>query len=430
VVANPSLNIDLGELPDEDERLYASAHLAHVACGGHAGDVESMARAVERCIRHGTRLGAHPSFPDREGFGRRTLDLSPDALADAVQAQCAALREAAQAGGATVESVKAHGALYHAANQAPALAQALVRGAVAALGTAFSLVGPARGSLAEAARAAGLRHLREGFADRGMASDGTLLPRGTPGALVTDPAHAAAQARRLLEAGGVDTVCVHGDTPGAVEIARAVRTALDEAAVGLRPFGDGALRFRLAAGVDRGALLDTLRSLQDVQDVVFGEEEGAVYFHPLHPPGGVARAVAGAPVRAPGQGGPARVVRVRYDGPDLAEVAARCGLRPDEVCALHSAPGYQVVSVGFLPGFAYLGELDSRLALPRRASPRPRVPPSSLAIAERRTAVYPFASPGGWHLIGTAVDFQPFDVQRGAALRVGEMVRFEQVGPP
>lgn len=220
------LNVDLGEMPDEPEALYEHAHLANVACGGHAGDEASMRRAVELCIRHGTRIGAHPSYPDRAGFGRRPMALSPSGLGATVAEQCVWLVRVARSLDRPVGFVKPHGALYHAAREHAEVAAALVAGAREALGGGVTFVGPARGELAEHVRRAGLAYAREGFADRATRADGTLVPRTEPGALIADPAQAAERARTLASSGEVDTICVHGDTPGAVAIARAVRAAL------------------------------------------------------------------------------------------------------------------------------------------------------------------------------------------------------------
>lgn len=222
----PWLNIDAGELDDEPDLLYAIAHGVNVACGGHAGDRASMRRVIAACALHATRVGAHPSYADREGFGRRATATTPDALDALVAAQCAALDEAAREVGARVVHAKAHGALYHAASADDTTARAFVAGVRRALGD-VAIVGPAASALAAAAREAGVAFVREGFADRGVRADGSLVPRGEPGALVTDPARAAARAIELAMSGAVDTVCVHGDTPGALAIARAVRDALD-----------------------------------------------------------------------------------------------------------------------------------------------------------------------------------------------------------
>lgn len=221
----PLLNVDGGELDDEPAELYALADVVHVACGGHAGDESSMDRVARACASAGTRVGAHPSYDDREGFGRRAREVAPLELETQVAEQCARLQAVASRAGVAVVSAKPHGALYHAAHADEATARACVAGIVQALGT-VPVVGLAGGALERAARAAGAPYQREAFADRGVRADGSLLPRGEPGALVEDPAVAAARARALSARGDVDTLCIHGDTPGALTIARAVRDAL------------------------------------------------------------------------------------------------------------------------------------------------------------------------------------------------------------
>ncbi len=223
----PTLNVDLGELEDEPADLYRVATQVNLACGGHAGDAASMARALALAAAAGVAVAAHPSYPDREGFGRRTLRIEPAELAASVEAQCRALRALADARGIAVRIVKPHGALYHDLGARPELAEAFLDGVARALGAPLAVVGPPGSPFARAVRARGHAWVDEGFADRGYSADGALLPRGAPGALKHDPAEAAAQALRL--APSVQTLCVHGDTPGAVDIARAVRGALERA---------------------------------------------------------------------------------------------------------------------------------------------------------------------------------------------------------
>jgi UPF0271 protein len=220
------LNCDVGELPDEPAALWALAHRVNIACGGHAGDADTMREACRRARVHGAKVGAHPSYPDREHFGRMPLALPLEALQATLEAQCGALRDAAREVGVEVTHLKPHGALYHAADREDALARAVVSAMVRALST-VALVGPPGGALARAAQDAGVVFLREGFADRAYGPDGTLVPRGTPGALLTDPPSVVAQVRCFVASGRYDTLCVHGDTPGAVALARAVRAALD-----------------------------------------------------------------------------------------------------------------------------------------------------------------------------------------------------------
>lgn len=227
-VPNVVLNVDGGELDDEPEELYALADVIHVACGGHAGDDVSMDRVVRACARAGTRVGAHPSYEDREGFGRRAQKVEQSVLTASIEAQCRRLDAIARAAGVTIVSVKPHGALYHAAHADPADAIACVDGVARAFGpnADVSIVGLAGGWLQRAAGDWKLRFEREAFADRGVRADGTLVPRGEPGALIEDPIAAAERARALAASGDVDTLCIHGDTPGALAIARAVRAAL------------------------------------------------------------------------------------------------------------------------------------------------------------------------------------------------------------
>ncbi len=413
------LNVDAGELADEPEELYALAHLVNVACGGHAGDDASMDRVIASCMPSGTLIGAHPSYDDREGFGRRAVAMDADALERLVHDQCARLARRASVAGATVRSMKPHGALYHAAGADAALARAVVAGAVRALGPAVAIVGLAGSELMKAAEAAGQEGWVERFADRGVRPDGSLVPRGEPGALVTDPTVAAVRAADVATASDARTLCVHGDTPGATVLARAVRRVLDVVAP-VQAFGDEAWRWSIAATADRRALLAALRAMPGARDVVVTEAHACVIgarpdLRRLAP-----LAESAAPPRA-------HTIRVRYDGEDLAAIAGHAGLSQDEVVALHAGRTYTVSLVGFLPGFAYLREVDPRIAVQRRATPRARVAAGAVGIGAGYTGIYPCASPGGWNLVGTALDVPPFEPAAEAALALGDRVRFEPV---
>jgi len=233
-----SLNLDLGELPGEADELYSLATTVNIACGGHAGDEASMARAAALAVRAGARIVAHPAYPDREGFGRKKIAIAPRDLEESVRAQCSALRRAVLAAGGRVHSVKPHGALYHEAARDAAIAEAVIEGARAGLLVdSIDVVGSPGGALLDRARALGCGSLREGFADRGYREDGSLVPRGEPGALLPDPDACAAQAVLLARTGSFETLCLHADTAGALLNARAVRRALE--AEGLLSIGGG-----------------------------------------------------------------------------------------------------------------------------------------------------------------------------------------------
>jgi UPF0271 protein len=221
----PTLSADLGEgSPGEDE-IWPLIHRANVACGGHTGDDDSMRAAAALAARHGVILGAHPSYPDREHFGRRSMQMSPDALRASLHAQISALSFFAP-----VHHVKPHGALYNDAYKDRALAGVVV----SALDPSIALVAPDHSEMAAAARAAGIRVIREAFADRRYEPDGSLTPRSIPGSTLTIE-EASAQAALLAREGIViardgsrvrmafDTLCIHADMDAALERLRAIR---------------------------------------------------------------------------------------------------------------------------------------------------------------------------------------------------------------
>ena len=241
------LNADLGEGGSGDAALLGIVTSANVACGFHAGDPAVMDRTVAAAARAGVALGAHPGYPDLRGFGRRPMSASPEEVETDVLYQVGALLAFARAHGARLVHVKPHGALYNQAALDEELARAVARGTARA-GRDLILVGLAGSqAMRRAAEAEGLRFAAEAFADRAYNDDGTLRSRGLPGAVITDPETAARQAVAIARDGRVrsaegaevrlraDTLCVHGDTPGAVANARAVGQALRAAGIALKP---------------------------------------------------------------------------------------------------------------------------------------------------------------------------------------------------
>lgn len=240
------LNADVGEGFD-DAPLLAVLTSASVACGGHAGDERTMAETVEAALRVGVSIGAHPSYPDREGFGRRDLDLDREELRRSIREQVLALGCVVERAGARLAHVKPHGALYNRSARDRGVAETVVR-AVAGVDPRLRVVALAGSALVAAARDAGLVAVEEGFADRRYAADGSLAPRRLAGALIEDATDAAEQAlgivlrREAVAIGGArvavraDTLCVHGDTPGAAAIARAVRSRLEGAGIEVAPW--------------------------------------------------------------------------------------------------------------------------------------------------------------------------------------------------
>lgn len=238
------LNADVGESfgrwqLGDDAALLPHLTSANVACGFHAGDPLTLRRTCELAVEHDVVIGAQVGYRDLAGFGRRFIDVPAAELEADVLYQVGALDGIARAAGGRVAYLKPHGALYHAVQRRTHVARAVLRAVVAfnhAHGTALSVLGQPDTTFLDFAEEAGVGAVAEGFADRGYLSDGSLVPRSEPGAVLSDPADAAAQALSLARSGSVRSLCVHGDSPNAPVLAAAVREALTRAGVTVAAF--------------------------------------------------------------------------------------------------------------------------------------------------------------------------------------------------
>lgn len=241
------LNCDMGELPEAiadgtQEALMQCITSANIACGGHAGDGQTMRTTIEQAIRHSVAIGAHPGYEDRANFGRIERQLAPEEISASVERQLRALDDVAKKCGAHIVHVKPHGALYNQAARNREIARAIAIG-VRRWRTDVILVGLAGSLMLDEFRTAGFRTAAEAFADRRYEPDGSLRPRKFRDALLADPQQAAEQALRIVQHGTVlasngsslpltaQTLCLHGDTPGAPAIAAAVRRLLTDARI-------------------------------------------------------------------------------------------------------------------------------------------------------------------------------------------------------
>ncbi|HQF62757.1 MAG TPA: 5-oxoprolinase subunit PxpA [Anaerolineaceae bacterium] len=247
------INCDMGEsfgryTLGQDAQIMPLVTSVSIACGFHAGDPLVMQGTVRLAVEQAKAIGAHPGYPDLQGFGRREMMLAPAEVEALVLYQIGALAGMLQADGGELRHVKPHGALYNQAAKDPALAAAIAR-AVRRFDRELILVGLAGSALIEAGVEAGLRTAAEGFPERGYNPDGTLIRRGQPGAQIESPKAAGEQAVQLATAGiqflsggemrqvSVDTLCIHGDAPQALQIARAVNAALSSAGVVIAGLG-------------------------------------------------------------------------------------------------------------------------------------------------------------------------------------------------
>jgi len=244
-MASIDLNSDLGEGAGTEAALMPLISSVNIACGAHAGDPVTMRATLDLALARGVRVGAHPGYRDPESFGRRPLDLPAAVLAADLKEQIVTLQAMAEEAGSRLTHVKAHGALYNQGERDEPIADLIAR-TVAAIDRTLAVVATPGSAMARAAGRAGVRLIREGFIDRAYEPDGTLRSRSLPGAMVLDPARAAVQALGFVREGGVratdgsflalavDSLCIHGDSPGAVEIAQAVRAAFVAAGIAIR----------------------------------------------------------------------------------------------------------------------------------------------------------------------------------------------------
>lgn len=250
------LNCDMGESFGRwelgaDPEVMPHITSANIACGAHAGDPGTMRRTLRLARAHGVAAGAHPGFADLAGFGRREIPVTPGEVADLVIVQLGALLAMARSEGMGLAHVKPHGALYNMAARTPALADAIAR-AVASVDPSLVLFCLAGSPMLDAAARCGLQAAAEGFADRSYEADGSLTPRSVPGAVIHDVAQVVSRATRMVREAKVtardgsdvdlhvDTICVHGDTPGAAVLARALNEGIRGAGITIAPPGRAA----------------------------------------------------------------------------------------------------------------------------------------------------------------------------------------------
>lgn len=238
------LNCDMGEGVGNESLIMPFISSANIACGFHAGDESLMESTAALCLKHQVAIGAHPSFPDRENFGRTRMNIDPEFLSEMIVQQLLVMSKVCSGLGTRLNHVKPHGALYNMAAEDLKLARAIVN-AVKKIDSSLIFYGLSGSQMATAAEEAGLTFFHEVFADRTYTKSGTLTPRSDPDALIHDPATAAEQALRFAKAKGVlaegvhltlkaDTICIHGDGPDAVGFARAIHERFQEERIQIR----------------------------------------------------------------------------------------------------------------------------------------------------------------------------------------------------
>jgi len=445
------LNADLGELEDGSFDAAVMPHLSscNIACGAHAGNPDSMRRTIRLAKQHGVAIGAHPGYPDPENFGRLSMKFQTLELCDLIRDQILLLKRIAAEEGAEVEHVKLHGALYNdlAFDYDRSLA---VSKTIVEIDPELRFIVFSNAETARAAEDAGLVAIHEVFADRAYTDDGRLKPRSEPGAVIYDESECLNQAVRLVrgEAGlPVDSICVHGDNPSAIQFVSKLRNFFEQQKMLVQPagklefsfwpLGERALLAKLPPRISTSthrkirALQLVLDEFEGIQELVPCYAELKVDFDPAVVSFDQLKGhIQSLELSLADLPEPRYIeVPVVYDGEDLGRVAELSGCSKEDVIRLHSDPTYRVYMLGFSPGFAYLGGLKPTLATPRLETPRVRVPAGSIGIAGNQTGIYPIASPGGWNIIGRT-DLKLFDpdAEKPFLFEAGDEVRFVPAG--
>ena len=399
-----NINCDLGEGLGNDAELMPYLHSCSIACGGHAGDANSVRKTIRLAIDYDVHIGAHPSFDDRQNFGRLSVKVSRVDLTASLVRQIKLVRDECLTQGVKLHHVKPHGALYNLMCEDQQL-QAAIEDAVCEVDPELPLYAPPFFTSKR------LRVVSEGFADRAYTSTGRLRPRGAEGAVIEDVNTALAQTQAL----NCETICVHGDNPAALEIIKHLTQRLIE----IVPYGADAWLINWSQKIHPDILWAVLAAKKTL------EENFAVrcvhaycsllVFHPDK--NEIENAIASSTITT--ISGKVHEVTVDYQ---VAAFAQQVNLSEQQVIDLHSAPEYLIYFLGFLPGFPYLGGLNPRLHLPRLAQPRQNIAAGSVAIGGAQTGIYPQSSPGGWHVIGQT-DFEMWPTQFAAGDRIKFIAR-------
>ncbi|NRA11605.1 MAG: 5-oxoprolinase subunit PxpB [Crocinitomicaceae bacterium] len=445
---NVNINCDLGEGLENDSDLMPYLHSCNIACGGHYGDAESMHASVKLALRFNVKVGAHPSFPDRENFGRKSMEISLDELKSSIRKQINDFDVVCKSLSVKMHHIKLHGALYNVAAKDEAVAQMVVY--VLEDFPEVKLYAPHNSALARCAESK-LEVCYEAFIDRFYEDDLSLVHRSKSNAVIESPKDSWAQLNAMLKTNSVtsihgitipiqaDTFCVHGDNEYALSILNFIDQQLSVLSPMTQPYGDSgvllswpkeirpeiynivrsadsliqnvlkneiietvityqSLVVYLKLGVDRSEVLNTIRGL-DLTAVDNQKSESFQWEIP--------------------------VCYASKFGSDLNELSKEINLTEKEIIALHSSKAYGVYFIGFLPGFLYLGGLPKEIHHPRKAIPSLTVPSGAVGIGGEQTGIYPMESPGGWNIIGqTPVKLFNVEASPPISIQAGDKVLF------
>ncbi len=453
------INCDVGEGIGNEEILMPYISACNIACGGHAGDVETMHEVVSLAKKYQVEIGAHPSYPDRENFGRVSMELASAELIKTIQEQISNLEEIVTLHDAKITHIKPHGALYNDVAKSSEKAQFFLN-AISTYKEKYKLYVPYNSVIETLALQQNFKVIYEAFADRNYNDDLTLVSRQKDNAILTEIGEIIPHVSRLKNEQKIqtisgekitlksDTFCVHSDTISAIEIVQQLHTHFNsenelskskfptykmygntgilltweakmtsEVLQKVLEYKEKVLNFRFKVILDVIQSNNSLLIIYDYNKLNFETLQ-----HLLE------RLFSLSSSKLPTQKRYCWEVPVCYDhffGIDLEEIAQKNKLSVAEIITLHTATKYEVFSIGFLPGFLYLGGLDKRLHMDRKSTPRMDVKKGAVGIGGIQTGIYPKSSPGGWQIIGNSpIHFFDVSNENPCFASAGDFIKF------
>ncbi|MGH1383130.1 5-oxoprolinase subunit PxpB [Kordia sp.] len=456
------INCDVGEGVDNEEILMPYINACNIACGGHAGDAETMHEVVALAKKYQVEIGAHPSYPDRENFGRISVDMASAEFIKTIQQQITNLEEIVALHAAKIVHIKPHGALYNDVAKSEEKAQLFLK-AISKYKGKYKLYVPYNSVIETFALQQNFEIVYEAFADRNYNDDLTLVSRKKNNAILTKIEEVIPHVSRLKNEQKVqtisnqkiilksDTFCVHSDTLYAIEIVQQLHSHFNAKNQLSKPtfpsytmYGDSGILLTWEAKMAAKVLNNVLEykekvlsfNIKVLLDVIQSNNSLLIIYdnlkinfrtlqHLLEHLFLLEFDKIQTSARFCWE------VPVCYDasfGIDLEEIAQKNKLSVTEIIKLHTASEYQVFSIGFLPGFLYLGGLDKRLHIDRKSTPRLEVKKGAVGIGGMQTGIYPKSSPGGWQILGNSpINFFDVSSENPCFAKAGDFIKFVSI---
>lgn len=456
------INCDVGEGVDNEEILMPYLNACNIACGGHAGDIETMHTVVQLAKKYQVEIGAHPSYPDRENFGRISVDMAEAEFIKTIQTQISNLEKIVVLHGAKIIHIKPHGALYNDVAKSEEKAQLFLK-AISQYKDKYKLYIPYNSVIEKLALEQNFEVYYEAFADRNYNDDLTLVSRKKRNAVLTEIGEIIQHVSSLKNEEKVQTIstkkftlksntfCVHSDTLNAIEIVQQLYTHFNEENTVAKtkfpvykPYGNSGVLLTWEARMTPNVLTEVLEFkakvlklgikvivelIQSNNSLLIIYDKKIIKFKTLQHL--LERLISLESDKIQTETSYCWEVPVCYDavfGIDLEEIAQKNRLTIDEIIELHTTPKYQVFSIGFLPGFLYLGGLDKRLHIDRKSTPRLEVKKGAVGIGGMQTGIYPKSSPGGWQILGNSpLNFFDINNEKPCFAKAGDFIKFVSI---